>query len=229
MGYERYRELVLERQKEMGIVPESTALPPVNPIGTPADTKSPTGLPFPQVDYTRPWDSLSAEEKRLFSRMAEVYAIEIFLTPRPKMTKPHDRYVYYPNTAEVPESAAVSIVNRSFAIRAEVEIPAGGAEGVIFNHGSRFGGHALYVKDGKLHYVYNWVGITEQKVSSSKPVSAGGSTLSAIFTKEGENPPHVANGTLAIYIDMQPFYKSIFIDGERSLNEEVQPGFTERV
>ncbi len=458
MGYERYRELVLERQKQMGLVPQNTALSPINPIGTSAETKSPTGLPFPELDYTRPWDSLSAEEKRLFSHMAEVYAgflsytddqigriidyleqsgqldntliivvsdngasgeggpngsvnenkflngipdsleenlkyldvlgsprtynhyptgwamafntpfkmwkrysynggicdpflihwpngvkskgevrhqyhhaidivptildvagveapevvkgytqhpiegismrysfddakaptsretqfysmlgsrgiwhqgwkavtthaviagwghfnqdtwelyntvedrseshnlaaqhpdklqeliylwfseagkyqgfplddraaVEIFLTPRPKMTKPRDRYVYYPNTAEVPESAAVSIINRSFAIRAEVEVPAGGAEGVIFNHGSRFGGHALYVKDGKLHYVYNWVGITEQKVSSSKSVPAGASTLSAIFTKEGENPPHVANGTLAIYID----------------------------
>ena len=87
------------------------------------------------------------------------------------------------------------------AIRAEVEIPAGGAEGVVFAHGSRFGGHALYMKDGTLHYVYNFVGITEQKVSSSKPVPTGTSTLSAIFTKEGENPPHVANGTLAIYIN----------------------------
>jgi arylsulfatase len=128
-------------------------------------------------------------------------AVEIMLTPRPQMTKPHDRYVYYPNTAEVPEAAAVRIINRSYAIRAEVEIPANGAEGVIFNHGSRFGGHGLYMKDGRLHYIYNFVGSFEQKISSSKPVPAGASTLSAIFTKEGENPPHVANGTLAIYIN----------------------------
>jgi len=72
---------------------------------------------------------------------------------------------------------------------------------VVFAHGSRFGGHALYVKDGKLHYVYNFVGEIEQKISSSKPVPTGASTFSAIFTKEGEDPPHVANGTLALYID----------------------------
>ncbi len=89
----------------------------------------------------------------------------------------------------------------TYAIRAEVEIPARGGEGVVFAHGSRFGGHALYVKDGRLHYVYNFVGSFEQKISSSKPVPNGASTLSAIFTKEGENPPHVANGTLAIYIN----------------------------
>ncbi|HEY6409545.1 MAG TPA: hypothetical protein VIY29_18960, partial [Ktedonobacteraceae bacterium] len=126
--------------------------------------------------------------------------VEILTTPRPQMTKPRERYIYYPNTAEVPESQAVNIRNRSYAIRAEVEIPAGGAEGVIFNHGSRFGGHGLYMKDGKLHYIYNWLGV-EQKVSSSQTVPSGASTLSAIFTKEGENPPHVANGTLAIYIN----------------------------
>jgi arylsulfatase len=128
-------------------------------------------------------------------------AVEILTTPRPQMTKPRERYIYYPNTAEVPESQAVNIRNRSYAIRAEVEIPASGAEGVVFNHGSRFGGHALYVKNGTLHYVYNWLGIIEQKISSSKPVPTGASTFSAIFTKEGENPPHVANGTLAIYIN----------------------------
>ncbi len=458
MGYERYRELVLERQKQMGVVPENTALSPINPIGTPNETKSPTGVPFPALDYVKPWDALSEEEKQLFRRMAEVYAgflsytddqigriidfleqsgqldntlvivvsdngasgeggptgsvnenkiangipdsleenlkyldvlgspltynhyptgwamafntpfkmwkrysynggicdplimswpkgitsrgevrhqyhhaidlvptildvvgveapevvkgytqhpiegvsmrssfddaqapsirqtqyysmlgtrgiwhqgwkavtthpaisgwsnytqdtwelyhtaedrsesknlaeqypdklqeliglwffeagkyqgfplddrsaVEILTTPRPQMTRPRDRYVYYPNTAEIPESQAVNIRNRSYAIRAEVVIPASGAEGVVFAHGSRFGGHALYVKDGKLHYVYNFVGDIEQKINSSKAVPTGASTLSAIFTKEGENPPHVANGTLAIYIN----------------------------
>ena len=74
MGYEALREQTLARQKEMGIVPASTELPPVNPIGTPETRQGPDGLPFPPLDYTRPWDSLTAEEKRLFARMAEVYA-----------------------------------------------------------------------------------------------------------------------------------------------------------
>ena len=74
MGYERYREIVLERQKKMGIVPENTELSPINPLGTSADTKSPTGLPFPPLDYVKPWDALPEEEKQLYRRMAEVYA-----------------------------------------------------------------------------------------------------------------------------------------------------------
>ena len=68
----------------------------------------------------------------------------------------------------MPESQAVNIRNRSYAIGALVDIPAPGAEGVLFAHGSRFGGHALYVKDNRLHYVYNFVGSLEQKIVADR-------------------------------------------------------------
>ena len=74
MGHEAIREQTLARQKELGLVPGNTELPPVNPIGTPETRKGPEGQPFPEVDYTRPWDSLNDDEKRLFAHMAEVYA-----------------------------------------------------------------------------------------------------------------------------------------------------------
>ena len=74
MGYEAMREETLARQKEMGIVPADTELPPINPIGTPETRTGPDGKPFPPLDVTRPWDSLSDDEKRAVRRMAEVYA-----------------------------------------------------------------------------------------------------------------------------------------------------------
>ena len=74
MGYEAMREETLARQKELGIVPNDTEVPPINPIGTPETRTGPDGKPFPPLDVTRPWDSLSDDEKKLFSRMAEVYA-----------------------------------------------------------------------------------------------------------------------------------------------------------
>ena len=74
MGYEAIREQTLSRQKTMGIVPESTELPPINPIGTPETRTGPDGKPFPMMDFTKPWASLSDDEKHLFARMAEVYA-----------------------------------------------------------------------------------------------------------------------------------------------------------
>ena len=71
MGYERYREIVLENQKKLGIVPQDTELSPINPY---LDVKGPNGEPWPPQDTVRPWDSLNDEERRLFSRMAEVFA-----------------------------------------------------------------------------------------------------------------------------------------------------------
>ncbi|KMO74416.1 arylsulfatase [Mycolicibacterium chubuense] len=71
MGYERYREIVLENQKRLGIVPPDTELSPVNPY---SDVSGPNGEPWPPQDTVRPWDSLGDDEKRLFSRMAEVFA-----------------------------------------------------------------------------------------------------------------------------------------------------------
>jgi arylsulfatase len=127
-------------------------------------------------------------------------ALEIILTPRPLLSPPRDRYVYYPDTAEVPESQSVNIRSRSFVIGALVDIPHGKAEGVLFAQGSRFGGHALYVKDNRLHYVNNFVGLTEQKVEATKDLPTGDSQiLSASFEKDGEDPPHVATGILSLY------------------------------
>ena len=93
---------------------------------------------------------------------------------------------------------AVNVRNRSYTVAAEVEIDARKAEGVLFAHGSRFGGHALYIKDGKLKYVYNFVGDLEQIVESTEAVPTGRVVLSASFEKEGDSMP--AQGTLTLHI-----------------------------
>jgi hypothetical protein len=127
-------------------------------------------------------------------------ALEIMITPRPQLASPRDRYTYFPGTAEVPEAQAVNVRNRSFTIGALVDIPASGARGVLFAHGSRFGGHALYVKDNRLHYVNNFVGMAEQKVDGTQDVPTGENLiLSASFDKDGEDPPHVSTGILSLY------------------------------
>ena len=70
-------------------------------------------------------------------------AVEVLADPtRPQVAPPRDRYVYYPDAAEVPESAAVNIRNRSYSIAVEVDIESEDASGVLFSHGARFGGHA---------------------------------------------------------------------------------------
>ncbi len=123
--------------------------------------------------------------------------LEILTNDRPQLTKPRTRYVYYPGSAEVPESVAPNIRNRSYTVAVEVDIESAEAEGVLFSHGSRFGGHALYLKDGKLKYVYNWVGEFEQIVVSTQTFPTGHVVFSASFAREGDSMP--AEGTLTLH------------------------------
>jgi hypothetical protein len=140
-------------------------------------------------------------------------AVEILTTDRPQLTKPRNRYVYYPGTAEVPESVAPNIRNRSYTVAVEVTIDTPDARGVLFAHGARFGGHALYIKDGKLKYVYNFVGDLEQIVESTEALPVGHAALSASFERDGDSMP--AEGTLTLYV------------GERQVGQgriKTQPG-----
>jgi arylsulfatase len=72
-GYEAIRPEILARQIELGLLPPDTQLSEINPHGEPGAT-GPDGQPWPSLDTVRPWASLSADEQRLFARMAEVFA-----------------------------------------------------------------------------------------------------------------------------------------------------------
>jgi arylsulfatase len=134
--------------------------------------------------------------------LVDLTAVEVLADPtRPQVAPPRDRYIYYPDTAEVPETAAVNIRNRSYSIAVEVRIDSEDASGVLFSHGARFGGHSLYVKDGRLRYVYNFVGSREQIVESAEAIPTGEVILGASFVREGNGMP--ATGTLSLFIDDQ--------------------------
>jgi hypothetical protein len=125
--------------------------------------------------------------------------VEIVNEPRPQLAAPRDEYVYFPDTAPVSEWQSVNTRGRSFVIEALVDTPDSAAEGVLFAQGSRFGGHALYLKDGKLHYVNNYVGEEEQMVVASADIPTGDNLiLSASFEKKSQEPT-ATHGTLSLY------------------------------
>ena len=95
----------------------------------------------------------------------------------------------------MPGGAAPPIRNRSYIIQAEVRIPPEGAEGVLIAHGGRFAGYALYIKDNRLVYDHNYLGIEHYRVISEKGVPAGPSVLAYQFEKTGE---HQGTGRLFI-------------------------------
>jgi arylsulfatase len=70
-GYEAIRAEILARQKELGLMPADVELSAINPH---AGATGPDGQPWPALDQVRPWATLSDDERRLFARMAEVFA-----------------------------------------------------------------------------------------------------------------------------------------------------------
>jgi arylsulfatase A-like enzyme len=141
-------------------------------------------------------------KKNLVLPLDDRTAIEQLGIPRPSEEPPRDRYIYYPDTAPVPEGVAVNVRNRSFKILANVELAEPDAAGVIFAHGSRFGGHTLFIKDHKLHYVYNFLGIPpEQHFVSSEELKPGKYTFGMEFTKQSNGPHGEAVGSMKLYVN----------------------------
>ncbi len=83
------------------------------------------------------------------------------------------------------ENVFINIKNRSLSITADVEIPQGGANGVIIAQAGRFGGWSLYLKDGKPTYCYNFLGLQEYKASAPQALAAGKATIRMNFDYDG--------------------------------------------
>ncbi len=111
---------------------------------------------------------------------------------KPLIALPRDSYTYVPNTQSVPNFAAPKVLNRPHSITADVEIPEGGAEGVLLSQGTAAGGYSFYVKDGRLRYVHNYVGRQLLEVESDEAVPAGKHELRFEFEPTG--PPDLQPG-----------------------------------
>jgi arylsulfatase len=115
------------------------------------------------------------------------------VTPRPQITEPRTKYIYYPGTGEVEADSAVDVRNRSYSISADVEIGKDGAKGVLIAHGGTFAGYSFFInKDQKLQFSHNYVAINEYKVISTEKVPTGKVALRMEFKKTG--PPDFAKG-----------------------------------
>jgi arylsulfatase len=127
-------------------------------------------------------------------------AIELLTIQHPTSEPPRTRYVYYPDTTAVPESVAVNIRGRSYKIIADVNLTSD-SRGVIFAHGSRFGGHALFIKDRQLYYVYNFLGLKPEQKFVSEPLSPGKHALGMAFVRDKSGKYGESLGKTQLYVD----------------------------
>jgi arylsulfatase len=141
-------------------------------------------------------------DKNLVLPLDDRSATELFLIERPLEEAPRTRYVYYPGTSPVPEGVAVNIRGKDYRIIADVEITDANPSGVLFAHGSRFGGHSLFIKQKKLYYVYNFLGIKpEQKFVSSVELKPGKYALGMEFKREKAGPHGESVGTTKLWVN----------------------------
>jgi arylsulfatase A-like enzyme len=130
--------------------------------------------------------------------------VERILTEKPEAAVPRDRYVYRPNTQSVPYNAAPRLLNRPHSITADVDLPEHGAEGVLLSQGTAAGGYSMFIQDGRLHYVHNYVGRGLYKVSTPDPLAPGAHQLRFEFEPTGQPDMakgHGAPGRLQLYVD----------------------------
>lgn len=144
------------------------------------------------------WDEEA--EKNLVLPLDDRTALEILNIERPSAEPPRERYMYFPDTAPVPEGVAVNTRGRTYKIIADVETT-DKTTGVIFAHGSRFGGHALFIKDKKLYYVYNFLGIKPEQQFVSPELTPGKHTFGMEFVWEKVGKTHESLGTTTLYVD----------------------------
>jgi arylsulfatase len=119
---------------------------------------------------------------------------------RPSLTLGRSTFTYYPGTIRVPEGTAPDTKNKSWAITAEVEIPEGGAEGVLITQGGRFGGWGLFVLDGKPQFAYALSQQPQHKyrVTSNEKLAVGKHTLKLDVKYDGPGAGKSATGTLTV-------------------------------
>jgi arylsulfatase len=123
------------------------------------------------------------------------------ITPRPSATAGRSVFTYSGEMSGFPDSDAPSILNKSYTITAEVEIPQGGAEGMLATLGGRFGGYGLYLLKGKPIFTYNFVDLERFRWEGPQALAPGKHTIVFDFTYEG--PGFGKGGTGILKVDDQ--------------------------
>jgi arylsulfatase A-like enzyme len=121
------------------------------------------------------------------------------MTP-PLSTK--TQFTYYGDVQNVSSGMIPRIFNHSYTISAELEIPEGGAEGVIVAEADHLGGFSLFVQDGKLRHTYSFVGVQEFKQESETPLPTGDVTVRMEFAADAPKP--ATGGEVTLYVNDEP-------------------------
>jgi arylsulfatase len=118
---------------------------------------------------------------------------------RPSFVTGRSYFEFFPGAVRLSEGSAPSVKSKSHTITADVVIPAEGAEGALLAMGGDEGGYALYVKDNKLVYGFNYYSYDHYKVTSTTDVPTGEVEVKMVFDYDGGGPG--MGGTVTLFIN----------------------------
>jgi arylsulfatase A-like enzyme len=180
-------------------------------IGTPNEVASFNGVDVPVADQLKnfydAWGSdltynhmvvaensaKLKEMQEIFWREAEKYQVlplnstvaTRLVTPRPSITAGRDVFTWTMPLTGTPNGDAPSILNASYHFEADIDVPQGGAEGMLITQGGRFGGYGFYLLKGKPVFRWNLVDLERLRWEGPQALSPGKHTLEFEFTYDG--------------------------------------------
>lgn len=158
---------------------------------------------------------------------------------RPDLLNGRTSLTVYEGMAGIMENAFINIKGISHSVTAEINVPNSSTNGVIIAQAGRFGGWALYMKDGKAHHEYNYFGLERTNIASTSSLTAGTHTIRYEFIVDERKPG--AGGRSILYVDnvkvaegripkTQPFAFSadegtdVGVDGETAVSNDYMQG-----
>jgi arylsulfatase A-like enzyme len=159
--------------------------------------------PWELYDLTRDWtqsDDVAAknpaklkEMQEIFWKEAEKYQVlpldaslvSRLITPRPSITAGRNVFTWTRPLTGTPNGDAPSVLNASYNFKAEVDIPQGGAEGMLITQGGRFGGYGFYLLKNKPVFLWNLVDLKRIRWEGPEALSPGRHTLEFDFKYDG--------------------------------------------
>jgi arylsulfatase len=146
------------------------------------------------------------EMQTLFVQQAKLYDVypldnsqfQRAIAPRPSATAGQTVFTYSGVTSGIPLGNAPSILNRSFTITADIDVPHGGGDGMIVTEGGRWGGFGLYLLKGKPVFDYNGLMLAQFRWEGPQPLAAGKHRIVFDFTSDGPGIGRGGSGALRV-------------------------------
>ena len=175
-----------------------------------AVSQDPAGFPYELYDLTKDWtqfDNIAAKYPEKLKELENLFWVEAnkyqvlpldssvatrLVQPRPNLAAGRTEFTWSGEITGTPNGDAPSILDSSFNFKAEVDIPRGGAEGMIVTQGGRFAGYGFYVLKGRPVFLYNFFDLQRVRWEGPDALSPGKHALEFDFKYDG-----LGAGTLA--------------------------------